>query len=79
MDCYAPEPEGEMGEVDVSLSEEVVFVDTRDLPHPEEVMPATSPIKRPWNSQNFQNPYSPSSSNSSVTDDPSTTAPVSGL
>lgn len=43
-DCYAPEPEGELEEVDLSLSEGVVFVDTSDLPVAESVIPS-SPLK----------------------------------
>lgn len=42
--CYAPEPEGEVEEVGVSLSEGVVFVDTSDLPTAEAVIP-TTPVK----------------------------------
>ena len=44
-DCYAPEPEGEVEEVGVSLSEGVVFVDMSDLPAAEAVIP-TTPVKQ---------------------------------
>lgn len=43
-DSYAPEPEGEVEEVGVSLSEGVVFVDTSNLPAAEAVIP-TTPVK----------------------------------
>ena len=73
-ECYAPEPEGEVEEVGVSPAEGVVFVDTRNLPPPEAVLPAT-PIKDPSHQQQ-RAPCTGSSLASNAKED-SGTVPVS--
>ena len=52
-DCYTPEPEGGVKEVNVSLSEVAVFVDTSDLPAAEAVIP-TTPVKQQCSTSNIR-------------------------
>ena len=75
-ECYAPEPEGvEVEDVGVSLADGVVFVDTRDLPPPEAVLPVT-PMKDS-SLQQQRPPYNSSSSANADTRESSVSVPVS--